>query len=159
MNISDEVVGVLGIRFHSAMRSSTRTFRAIGRGLLAAAVAAAIGAGCAHPTAMATPPPSGPAAPYQVQILGEAMRRLTAMGKDASGFRVIIADRLRQGDAEALAEKGIEDAGGIWRVSFVPDVLWSTLPVPTQVDLPGEVTFYFRVPSTQAFAVRDEDDE
>jgi hypothetical protein len=145
------------IRFTPAMGSSTRTSRTIGRALLAAAVAIAVGSGCVHATQ--TQSQSGPPAPYQVQILGEAMRRLAAMGKDASGFRVIIADRLRQGDAEALAEKGIEDDGGIWRVSFVPDVLWSTMPVPTQVDLPGEVTFYFRVPGTQAFAVRNDDDD
>jgi len=124
----------------------------------AALVAAAVGSGCAHaPALRASPPVAASAhAPYQARILEEAMRRLAAMGKDPAGFRVIIAERLRRGDAEVLAEKGITDGDGVWRVSFVPDVSWSTLPVPTQTDLGGEITFYFREPSTESFAVWDE---
>jgi len=123
----------------------------ISRALLAAAFA--IGAGCVHA------PPLPPPEPYQVQILEEAMRRLEAMGKDASRSRVIIAEHLRQEDAEVLAAKGVTDDAGIWRVSFTPDVAWSMLPIPTQTDFGGEVTFYFRPPSTEPFAVDDGDDE
>jgi hypothetical protein len=147
---------LLGIRFTPAVDRSTSS-RAFARALLAAVFAAAVGSGCVHaaPTRSADATP----APYQVQILEESLRRLAAMGKDASGFRVIIAEHLRHDDTELLTEKGITDDGGIWRVSFTPDVSWSTLPVPTQVDLAGEVTFYFRQPSTEAFAVRDDDDD
>jgi hypothetical protein len=149
----------LGIRFTSAVGRSTCTSPAIGRALQAAVVAVVVGSGCVHPAALEPPPAPVATEPYQVRILDEALRRLAAMGKDAAGFRVIIADRLRHDDAEILAEKGIAADGGIWRVSFVPDVSWSTVPVPTQAELPGEVTFYFRQPSAQAFAVRDDDDD
>jgi hypothetical protein len=149
------------IRFHWAVGSSRCTSRWIGRAVRAALLAAAVGSGCAQLPPIQAPPPvaaSAPA-PYQARILAEAMRRLAAMGKDPSGFRVIIAERLRRGDAEVLAEKGITDGDGIWRVSFVPDVAWSTLPVPTQTELGAETTFYFREPSTESFAVWDEGDD